>query len=268
MSDILKIETENHVSVLTLNRPEAMNALDYPLYMALEDAIRQSEARCIVITGAGERAFCSGDDVKQILSKGAPSTPEMAERAKATGGLTPCADALLHTDIPVIAAVNGFALGWGAELAIMADIRVMAETAKFGEIFVTRGLCCDAPGLGRLAQLVGREQASELLFTGEIIDAAQAKEIGLVSRVVPQADLLPTALGIAQKIAANPPQEDDDFGLGSLAATMLPYSVGLMISGLALTIAWVVLDLPLGPGAEVFMEVPATVSGSEVAPAS
>ena len=106
----------------------------------------------------------------------------------------------------MIAAINGFALGWGAELAIMADIRVMADTAKFGEIFVKRGLCCDAPGLGRLAQLVGREQASELLFTGDIIDAARAKEIGLVSRVVPQADLLPTALGIAQKIAANPPQ--------------------------------------------------------------
>ncbi|WP_084420890.1 enoyl-CoA hydratase/isomerase family protein [Henriciella litoralis] len=206
MTDILKIERHGDVSLLTLNRPDAMNSLDYPLYMALEDAIRASDARCIVITGAGERAFCAGDDVKQILSKGAPSTPEMAERAKATGGLTPAADALLHTDIPVIAAINGYALGWGAELAIMADMRVMAETAKFGEIFVTRGLCCDAPGLGRLAQIVGREQASELLFTGDVIDAARAKEIGLVGRVVPQAELLPTAIGLAQKIAANPPQ--------------------------------------------------------------
>lgn len=206
MSDILTIEMKEHVSLLTLNRPEAMNALDYPLYMALEDAIRESDARCIVITGAGERAFCSGDDVKQILSKGAPSTPEMAARAKATGGLTPAADALLHTDIPVIAAINGFALGWGAELALMADIRVMADTAKFGEIFVKRGLCCDAPGLGRLAQLVGREQASELLFTGDIIDAARAKQIGLVGRVVPQTELLATAMEIAGKIAANPPQ--------------------------------------------------------------
>ncbi len=206
MSDILIAEHRGHVTLLTLNRPQAMNALDYALYMALEDAVRASQARAIVITGAGERAFCSGDDVKQILSKGAPSTPEMAERAKRTGGLTPAADALLHTDIPVIAAINGFALGWGAELALMADIRVMADTAKWGEIFVKRGLCCDAPGLGRLAQLVGREKASELLFTGDIIDAAEARAIGLVSRVVPQADLLPTALGIAEKIAANPPQ--------------------------------------------------------------
>ncbi len=206
MPEALLIEQHGHVSILTLNRPEAMNALSYELYAALEDAVRAAEARAIVITGAGERAFCAGDDVKQILSKGAPSTSEMEARANKTGGLTPAADALLHTDIPVIAAINGFALGWGAELALMADIRVMSETAKFGEIFVSRGLCCDAVGLGRLAQLVGREKASELLFTGDIIDAGEAKAIGLVSRVVPPCELLPTAMAIAQKISANPPQ--------------------------------------------------------------
>lgn len=206
MSDILLKEQHGHVTLLTLNRPEAMNSLDYDLYDALEDAIRTSDARAIIVTGSGTRAFCSGDDVKKILSKGAPVTPERAAKAKDTGGLTPAADALLHTDIPVIAAINGFALGWGAELSIMADIRVMADTAKWGEIFVKRGLCCDAPGLGRLAQIVGREKASELLFTGDIITAQEAKEIGLVGRVVSQAELLPTALGIAEKIAANPPQ--------------------------------------------------------------
>lgn len=206
MSESLLIAHRGHVTILTLNRPHAMNALDYELYMALEDAVRASDARAIVITGAGERAFCSGDDVKQILSKGAPSTPEMVERARRTGGLTPAADALLHTDIPVIAAINGFALGWGAELAIMADMRVMSETAQIGEIFVKRGLCCDAPGLGRLAQLVGREKTSELLFTGDIINAREAKAIGLVGRVTPPCDLLPTALAIADRIAANPPQ--------------------------------------------------------------
>jgi enoyl-CoA hydratase/carnithine racemase len=206
MGDNLIIEKRGHVTVLTLNRPEAMNSLDYELYDALEHAVRTSDARAIVITGSGTRAFCAGDDVKKILSKGAPVTPERAARAKETGGLTPAADALLHTDIPVIAAINGFALGWGAELAIMADIRVMSETAKIGEIFVTRGLCCDAPGLGRLAQLVGREKASELLFTGDIIDAAEAEAIGLVSRVAPPDQLIPTALALAEKIAANPPQ--------------------------------------------------------------
>jgi len=205
MSDGLKIDRDGHVTILTLDRPEAMNALDYPTYMALEDAVRGAEARAIIITGAGDRAFCSGDDVKQILSKGAPTTPEMAERGKKTGGLTPAADALLHTDIPVIAAVNGFALGWGAELAIMADLRVFSEKARFGEIFVKRGLTCDAPGFGRLIQLVGRERAAELLLTGDIIDAATAKEIGLTARVVPHEEVMPTALALAHKIAANPP---------------------------------------------------------------
>jgi enoyl-CoA hydratase len=87
----------------------------------------------------------------------------------------------------------------------MADIRVASEKAKFGELFVLRGLCCDAPGLGRLAQLVGREKAAEMLFTGEIVDAAEAERIGLVSRVVPHERLLETSLDLAGRIASNPP---------------------------------------------------------------
>ena len=200
----LTYEVADHIGVITLNRPEAMNALTYGLYMELEDAVRDSQARVLVITGAG-RAFCSGDDMKQILGGTSGPPPESIERGRRTGGLTPAADALLHTDIPVIAAVNGAAVGWGMELALMADIRIAADTAKFGELFVVRGLCCDAPGLGRLAQLVGRAQAAELLFTGEVIDAARAKEIGLVSRVTTGPELLPEALRLAGKIAANPP---------------------------------------------------------------
>jgi enoyl-CoA hydratase len=200
----LTYEVDGHVGVITLNRPEAMNSLTYTLYMELEDAVRQSQARALVITGTG-RAFCAGDDVKQILGGNAAPPPESIERGRKTGGLTPAADALLYTDIPVIAGVNGPAIGWGMELALMADIRVASEKARFAELFVVRGLCSDAPGLGRLAQLVGRERAAELLFTGEIIDAAKAKEIGLVSRVVPPEQLMPTALEIANKIAANPP---------------------------------------------------------------
>jgi enoyl-CoA hydratase len=127
-------------------------------------------------------------------------TPERREP-----GLTPAADALLHTDVPVIAAVNGPAVGWGMELALLADLRVASERARFGELFVLRGLCCDVAGLARLAEGVGREKAAELLFTGEVIDAAEALRIGLVSRVVPHAELLPAALALAERIAANPP---------------------------------------------------------------
>ena len=145
-------EVENHVGVITLNRPEAMNSMTYQLYAELEDTVRQSEARCLVITGNG-RAFCAGDDVKQILGNPAPAPEEFRQRSKNTGGLTPAADALLHTDIPVIAAVNGAAVGWGMELALMADIRVASEQAKFAELFVVRGLCCDA-ALEWLSRLV------------------------------------------------------------------------------------------------------------------
>jgi enoyl-CoA hydratase/carnithine racemase len=107
--------------------------------------------------------------------------------------------------VPVIAAVNGAAIGWGVELALMADIRVASERARFGELFVKRGLCCDVAGLARLAQLVGREHAAELLFTGRIIDAPEALRIGLVGRVVDHDRLLPEALALAREIAANPP---------------------------------------------------------------
>jgi enoyl-CoA hydratase len=201
---VLKYEVVDHVGVMTLNRPEAMNSLSYELYMAIEDTVRGSTARAVVLTGTG-RCFCAGDDVKQILGGGVPPPPESIERSKRTGGLTPAADALLHTDIPVIAAVNGAAVGWGMELALMADIRVASRNAKFGELFVVRGLCCDAPGLGRLAQLVGRERAAELLFTGDIIDAETALAYGVVSRVVEPDALMNTAMALAQKIAGNPP---------------------------------------------------------------
>jgi enoyl-CoA hydratase/carnithine racemase len=202
--DIMLYEEDEHVGVITLNRPEAMNSLNYPLYMAIEDCVRACTARALVITSTG-RAFCAGDDVKQILGSSQPAPAEAEVRREKSGGLTPLADALLHTDVPVIAAVNGPAVGWGMELALMADIRVASENAKFGELFVIRGLCCDAPGLGRLAQLVGRERAAELLFTGEVISAERAGQIGLVSRVVAHEDLMATAMGIANKIAANPP---------------------------------------------------------------
>jgi enoyl-CoA hydratase len=200
----LSYEVADHIGVITLRRPEAMNSLTYTLYMELEDAVRQSDARVLIITGEG-RAFCAGDDVKQILGGTSGPPAESLERGRKTGGLTPAADALLYSDIPIIAAVNGPAVGWGMELAIMADMRIASTAAKFGELFVVRGLCCDAPGLGRLAQLIGRSQAAELLFTGEVIDADRARAIGLVSRVVAPDDLLDAARELAAKIAANPP---------------------------------------------------------------
>jgi enoyl-CoA hydratase len=204
-SDVLWELRDDGVGIITLNRPEARNALTWGMYAELERLASGAEAegvRCLVVTGA-DPAFCSGDDVKQIMGAGLEGGgPKLEER---TPRLTPAAGALLKTNVPVIAAVNGAAVGWGMELSMMADIRVASEKAKFGELFVLRGLVTDVCGLGRLTQLVGREKAAELVFTGDVISATEARSIGLVSRVVEHAELLPTALGIASKIAANPP---------------------------------------------------------------
>ncbi len=197
----LVIEHRGFVDVLTINRPKARNALSWTTYSQLENAVRSSVARCIVITGT-DPAFCSGDDVKIVMG-GGDRPPESVTRSEPR--ITPAAEALLHCNIPIIAAVNGAAVGWGMELALMADIRVLSERARFGELFVLRGLVSDVAGLGRLAHLVGREKAAELLFTGDIIDAAEAHRIGMASRVVPHDQLLATTLELAERIAANPP---------------------------------------------------------------
>ena len=127
-----------------MRRPEARNALTFRTYAELEDAVRRTSARCLVITGE-DPAFCSGDDVKMIMA-GGEKPPESATADDRTPRLTPAADALLSTNVPVVAAVNGAAVGWGMELALMADLRVASEKAKFGELFVLRGLCSDVPG--------------------------------------------------------------------------------------------------------------------------
>lgn len=198
MADV-QVHRVGEVDVVTIDRPDVRNALRFQSYDELETAVRTTTARCLVITGS-DPAFCSGDDVREVMGGGDGPKPTAVQPR-----LTPAADALLHTNVPVVAAVNGAAVGWGMELALMADIRVASERAKFGELFVLRGLCSDVPGMARLAQLVGRERAAEMLFTGDVIDAATAERWGLVSRVVPHDELLASAMDIAGKIASRPP---------------------------------------------------------------
>ncbi|GAA4549463.1 enoyl-CoA hydratase/isomerase family protein [Pseudonocardia xishanensis] len=188
-------EVDGHVGVITIARPEVHNALRRRTYAELEELVRGTTARCLVITGEG-RSFCSGDDVRELM---VDRTERPAPR------LTPAAGALLTSTVPIVAAVNGAAVGWGMEMALMADFRVAARRARFGELFVKRGLCSDVAGISRLAQLVGREKAAELLFTGDVISAEEAGRIGLVGRVVDDEELLPTALDLARRVAANPP---------------------------------------------------------------
>src|SRR5689334_15401357 len=194
----------DHVATVTLNRPERRNALNPRAYAEIEAAFRavsaDDDVRVAIVTGA-DPSFCSGEDVKEMMTgevRPASQTPREPRP-------TPAAIAALDCTKPVIAAVNGTAVGWGMELALYADIRLASENAKFAELFVKRGLVSDVGGFYRLPALVGPSKAAELLLTGDLIDAREALRIGLVSEVLPHAQLLPRAQTLAAKIAANPP---------------------------------------------------------------
>jgi enoyl-CoA hydratase/carnithine racemase len=197
----------DHVATITLNRPDRRNALNPRAYAEIEAAFRAAAVddavRVAIVTGA-DPAFCSGEDVKEMMTgEVRPATP--AQQAATGRPPTPAAMAALECPKPVIAAVNGSAVGWGMELALYADIRLASENAKFAELFVKRGLVADVGGFYRLPALVGPSKAAELLLTGDVIDAKEALRIGLVSEVLPHGDLMPRARALAAKIAANPP---------------------------------------------------------------
>jgi enoyl-CoA hydratase/carnithine racemase len=198
-------ETRDGVARITLNRPQRRNALNRRAYDEVEAAFRYATkddgARCVVVTGA-DPAFCAGEDVKEMMTGEVADAPRPQ---RTSFQATPAAMAAIDCDKPVIAAVNGSAVGWGMELALYADIRIASERAVFAELFIKRGLICDVGGLWKLPALVGPEKAAELLYTGDPIDAAEAARIGLVSRVTAHDDLMPAALDLAGRIAANPP---------------------------------------------------------------
>ena len=197
-------EIHGHVATVTLNRPQRRNALNPRAYAEIDAAFRavtaDPEIRCAIVTGA-DPAFCSGEDVKEMMT----GDPARASASVGTPKATPAAMAVLECTKPVIAAVNGAAVGWGMELSLFADIRIASEQAKFAELFIKRGLISDVGGLLRLPAIVGPAKAAELLFTGDAIDATEAARIGLVSDVVPHGELMPRARALAARIAANPP---------------------------------------------------------------
>jgi enoyl-CoA hydratase/carnithine racemase len=201
----VRYTVEDHIATIVLDRPERRNALNYRAYDELESAFRiasaDTDVRCAIVTGR-DPAFCSGDDVREIMA--GPTSVARTER-RASPKPTPAAQAALACECPVIAAINGPAIGWGMELALFADMRIASENAKFAEMFVKRGLVSDVGGFYRLPAIVGPEKASELLFTGDVIGAQEALRIGLVSEVVPHDALLEKARALASRIAANPP---------------------------------------------------------------
>lgn len=201
--ETILVEQKGAVTLITLNRPKALNALSSTVLGELIDAFAAYEAdasqRCAVITGSGDKAFAAGADIKEMVEK---SGAQFFSEDFFAGWTSQLVKAVRK---PWIAAVNGFALGGGCELAMMADFIIASDTAKFGQPEIKLGV---APGMGgsqRLTRAVGKSKAMDMCLTGRNMDAAEAERAGLVSRVVPLESLLDEALKAAEQIAAMPP---------------------------------------------------------------
>lgn len=198
------VERDGAIGAITLNRPSALNALSLALLGDLTTALQELESeaaiRAIVITGAGEKAFAAGADIGELNAlAGADAGSAQARKGQ---GIT---RQIERMHVPVIMAVNGFALGGGCELAMAGDIRIASENAKFGQPEVNLGLIPGYGGTQRTTRLVGKGMASYLCLTGEMIDANEALRIGLVEKVVPRDQLLGEAKRIGNLIAAKAP---------------------------------------------------------------
>ena len=194
------VEKDGAVGIVTLNRPQALNALSYALVkdlsLAMQELDQDSDIRVIIVTG-GEKVFAAGADIKEMAERG-PFDERILERLAYR-------DKINRITKPVIAAVNGFALGGGCELAMSCDIIVAAENARFGQPEVNLGIIPGSGGTQRLTHLLGKHRAMELVLTGDMLSAADAERLGLVNRVVPGELCLEEAKNIAKKIAAKPP---------------------------------------------------------------
>jgi enoyl-CoA hydratase/carnithine racemase len=210
MADPILRERDGHVITLTLNRPEQGNVISsQEMIAALEGALAainvDESVRAVILTGAG-RAFSAGGDVKEMVSpEGLHFQPPYASRRWYRTGIQRIPEAIYDLEVPLIAAVNGYAVGAGNDLACMCDIRLAAESARFATGFTRVGLIPGDGGAFFLSRVVGYARAAEMVFTGEMLDANQALAIGLVSRVVPDDQLLAEARLLAHKIAAHPP---------------------------------------------------------------
>ena len=196
----LLLDISEGIATVTVNRPTAMNAMTAATLGELEgvvaEIVRNPEIRAAILTGAGSKAFVAGADIAVMREMTSTQARDLALLAHRTYA------AIEHSPKPFIAAVNGYALGGGCELSMACDIRIASENAKFGQPEINIGILPGFGGTQRLARLVGKGRALEIILTGEMIDASEALRIGLVNRVVPQADLLEAARQLARKIAA------------------------------------------------------------------
>ncbi|MGQ9565311.1 MAG: enoyl-CoA hydratase/isomerase family protein [Candidatus Bathyarchaeales archaeon] len=196
-------EKNEGIATITLNRPDALNAFSTELInevlQCIDDVSRDETIRAVILTGAGEKAFSAGADIKAMIGMNALKARELS-----TNGYRLC-KALEKLEKPVIAAINGFALGGGCEVALSCDFRIASEKARLGQTEINIGLIPGWGGTQRLTRLVGKAKAKELVFTGKIIDAKAAEQIGLVDIVVPHDQLMTTARHFALELASKAP---------------------------------------------------------------
>ncbi|MBX5326834.1 MAG: enoyl-CoA hydratase/isomerase family protein [Candidatus Bathyarchaeia archaeon] len=196
-------EKNEGIATITLNRPDALNAFSIELInellQCIDDVSRDETIRAVILTGAGEKAFSAGADIKAMIGMNALKARELS-----TNGYRLC-KALEKLEKPVIAAINGFALGGGCEVALSCDFRIASEKARLGQTEINIGLIPGWGGTQRLTRLVGKAKAKELVFTGKIIDAKTAEQIGLVDMVVPHEQLMTTARQFALELASKAP---------------------------------------------------------------
>jgi enoyl-CoA hydratase len=204
MDALILTEIRNQIAFLTINRPQQLNALNKDTIEALHNALAAADADpavgVIVLTGSGEKAFVAGADIKEFADFNIAQGGELALRGQQT-----LFDFIEQLSTPVIAAVNGFALGGGLELAMAAHIRIASSNARMGLPETSLGVIPGYGGTQRLAQLVGRGKANEIIFTAGMLKADEALQWGLVNAVVEQAELLATCETMAQKMLANSP---------------------------------------------------------------
>lgn len=201
--ETLLVERDGAVAVVTVNRPKVLNALNSQtigeLHRAMLDLQQDDGIRAIVLTGAGEKSFVAGADINEL----AVLSPEEGQRHARTGQAV--FDTIEQLGKPVIAAINGFALGGGCELAMACTIRIAADSARLGQPEINLGIMPGYAGSQRLPRLVGKGVALEILLTGEMVSAERAYEIGLVNRVVPAADLMTASKTLAALLASKAP---------------------------------------------------------------
>ncbi len=240
MPEFIQVDVQDRIAIVTVNRPEVRNALNSRVVQELtevfQELARSADVGAIILTGAGDRAFVAGADIKEMVGKTGLEMQAFSEVGRRLG------ETMEGCPKPIIAAINGFALGGGCEIAMACDIRLASETAKIGQAEINLGIIPGFGGSQRLPRLVGAGWGAQMVLTGEPIDAATAERIGLVNRVVPGDRLLEETKALARKILEKSPVAVALAKACLRAAQEMPLSQGLAYESAAFGVAGATQD--------------------------